>query len=115
MIILSTVGSIKKILFYKMSYFPEPYTHSKKKIKVELDLYNYVTKSDFKNATGGDILKFSKNADLACLKREIDELDFSNLKTTPVDLNTLSNVLKSEVVKKDAYDELVRKIRLILF
>ena len=26
-----------------MSYFPEPYTHGKNKIKVELDLYNYAT------------------------------------------------------------------------
>ena len=26
----------KKILLYKMSYFPEPYTRNKSKIKVEL-------------------------------------------------------------------------------
>ena len=31
-----------------MSYFPEPYTSSKNKIKVRLDLSNYVTKSDLK-------------------------------------------------------------------
>ena len=33
-----------------MSYFPEPYTRSKNKIKVRLDLSNYVTKSDFKKS-----------------------------------------------------------------
>ena len=38
MIIYLIVGLIKKILLYKMSYFPEPYTHSKNKAKVELDL-----------------------------------------------------------------------------
>ena len=38
------VGLIKNVLFYKMSYFPEPYTRSKNKIKVELDLYNYARK-----------------------------------------------------------------------
>ena len=34
-----------------MSYFPR-YGHSKNKIEVELDLPNYATKSDLKNATG---------------------------------------------------------------
>ena len=29
-----------------MSYFLEPHTHSKNKGEVELDLYNYATKSD---------------------------------------------------------------------
>ena len=33
-IIILTVGLIKKILSYKMAYFPEPYTHSKTKIKL---------------------------------------------------------------------------------
>ena len=34
MIIDLIVGEIKKILFYKMSYFPEPCSHSKKKWKL---------------------------------------------------------------------------------
>ena len=29
-----------------MSYFPEPYSHSKNKIRVELDFSNYLTKSN---------------------------------------------------------------------
>ena len=45
-IILLIVGFIEKISLYKMSYFPEPYTCSKNKIKCELDLPNYATKSD---------------------------------------------------------------------
>ena len=52
MIILSIVRLIKKILLYKISYFPESYTHSKNKIKLELDLSNQTTKSDLINATG---------------------------------------------------------------
>ena len=40
MIKLLIVGMIKKILLYKMSYFPEPYNHSTQKIKVKLDLFN---------------------------------------------------------------------------
>ena len=33
---------------YKMSYFPEAYKSCKSKIKVELGLSNYATKSDLK-------------------------------------------------------------------
>ena len=33
-----------------MSFSP-PYSHSKNKIEVELDLSNYATKSDLKNVT----------------------------------------------------------------
>ena len=31
-----------------MSYFPEPCTHSKSKVKVELNLSHYAAKSDLK-------------------------------------------------------------------
>ena len=37
MIIRLIVGLIKRISLYKMSYFPEPYTHRKNKITVKLD------------------------------------------------------------------------------
>ena len=40
--------------------FPEPCTHNKNKMKVELDLPNYATKSDSKGATGIDASKFIK-------------------------------------------------------
>ena len=64
-IIVLTVELIKKILLYKMSYFPEPHTHSKNKIEVELDLSNYATKSDSENATSSVTSKFAKTFDLA--------------------------------------------------
>ena len=38
----------KKISLYKMSYFPEPHTYSRNKIKAELDLSNYAIKQDSK-------------------------------------------------------------------
>ena len=60
MIIHLIVGLIKKILLYKMSYFPEPYTRSKNKIKTELDFSDYAAKSDLKNAIGVDTQKFAK-------------------------------------------------------
>ena len=48
MMIYLSVGLIKKILLYKMSYFPEPYTCSKIEVEVEFNLSNYATKSDVK-------------------------------------------------------------------
>ena len=38
-----------------MSYPLDPYTRSKNRIKAELDLPNYATKSDLKSATGVNI------------------------------------------------------------
>ena len=48
-----------------MSYFPEPYSHNKSKIKVKLDLSNYVTKSNLKGTTGIDTSKFARTVDLS--------------------------------------------------
>ena len=56
-----------------MSYFTKPYTHSKNKIKFELDLSNYTTKSDLKNASGVDTSGFAKKANLTSLKSDVDE------------------------------------------
>ena len=49
---LLIVGLIKKILLYKMSYFLEPYTPGKNKMKFKLDFSTYAAKSDLKNTTG---------------------------------------------------------------
>ena len=78
-----------------MSYFPEPYTRSKKQKKVELDLSNYATKSDLKSQAGVDISKFAKKADLPDLKSETDKLDIDESEITPVDLNKLRGVVKN--------------------
>ena len=44
-------------------------------MKVELDLSNYTTKSNFKNATGFDTLEFPKKIDLVDLESDLDKLD----------------------------------------
>ena len=94
----NSVNSLrKKILFYKMSFFPEPFQHAINKIKIELDLDNYATKSDLKSATCFVTSKFTYNADLVSLKSDVD--DFDALKTVLVDLNKLSNAVKNDVVK----------------
>ena len=74
-----------------MSYFTELYTHSKSKIKVELDLSNYTTKSDIKNATGVDTSSFAKKSYLASLKSDADELDIDKLKNVTSGLDSLKS------------------------
>ena len=101
-IILLTVGFIKKISLYKMSYFPEPYTRRKSKIKVELDLSNYATKSNLKNKISVDISHFAKKTDLPNLKADVDKLDIGKLKY----LTSNASNLKSKVRNLDA-DKLV--------
>ena len=96
--IIRLIVLIKKVLLYKMSYFPEPYTHSRNKRKVELNLPNYATKSDLKGITGINTSKFAKEVDLANLKSNIDKLDIAKLETTPVDLSKLNDIVKIQYV-----------------
>ena len=94
-------------------------------MEVELELSNYATKGDLKNATGVDTSKFAKKNDLASLKSNVDKVDIDKLKNVstnlsnlksrvdksdvaelvpaPVDLNKLNDVVKNDVVKKDVY------------
>ena len=46
---------------------------------------------------------------MASLKSDVHILDIVKLKTTPIDLCKVSNVVKNYVVKKTVYDELVKK------
>ena len=101
-------------------------------MKVELDLSNYATKADFQNATGVDTSKFAKKIEIANLKSDVDKLDIDKLKNVPsdssnlksivdkldvdklvpvpVDLSKLSDVVKNDVVKKDAYNVKIKNI-----
>ena len=56
----------------KMSQnFPKPYKPFWGDIYVKVDLSNYATKSDFKNATGIDTFKFAAKSDPVSLKAEV--------------------------------------------
>ena len=101
-------------------------------MKVELDLSNYVTKAELKNATGVDISKFAKKVDLANLKSNADELDvdkFKNVPTNlsslaikvdklhvdklvpvPVELSKINDALKNDVLKNDVYNSKIKHI-----
>ena len=111
--------------------FPEPNSWGAI-VKVDLDLYNYATKADLKNAARVDISSFAKRTDLANLKSNLDKLDIdkiknvptnsSNLKSkvgklyidklipVPVDLSKLSDAVKNDVVKKDVYHAKIKNI-----
>ena len=61
---------------------------------------NYSAKSDLKEATSNNSLKFAKDVDLTNLKSDADKVHIDKLETVPVDLSKLSNVVKNNVVKK---------------
>ena len=90
-------------------YFP-PYNNPSENIKVELDLSNYATKKDINDITHVDVSGFASKTNLAALKTEVDKIDADKLKTGPVDLVKLSNVVKNEVVKKTDYNTKVTNI-----
>ena len=108
-------------------FFPEPKSLGGK-VKVELDLSNYATKADLKNATGIDTSSFPKNVDSANLKSNLKKLSIDKLKNVPfslsnlkskevdklvpapVDLSKLSDVVKKDVAKKDVYDTKIKNI-----
>ena len=101
-------------------------------MKVELDLSNYATTLDLKNATDVDTSDFVKNIDLADLKSDadklgidklknvpsklsnlkikVDKLDIGKLVPTPVDLSKLSDLVKNDVVKIDVYNAKIKNI-----
>ena len=60
---------------------------------------NYATKDDVKNITHVDVSSYATKTNLAALKGEVDKIDVDKLKTVPVDLAKLSNVVKNDVVK----------------
>ena len=91
-------------------YFPEPYKPFRRDINVKVDLSNYATKTDLKNVSHVDVSSFALKSNLASLKTEVHKIDADKLKTVPVDLAKLSNVVKSDVVKKTEYNKLVTKV-----
>ena len=53
---------------------------------------------------------FASKTNLAALKTEINKIGSDKLKTTPIDLDRLSNLVKNDVVKKTDYNAKVTSI-----
>ena len=114
MMILLTVGLIKKDIVETSEYFSEP--------KSPGGRINCATKAYLKNATGVGTSKFAEKVDsvnlksdvekvdtdklknvssnLSDLKSKMDKLDVDKLVPVPVDLSKLSDVVKNDFVKK---------------
>ena len=92
-------------------YFPKPYKPFGGDINVKVDLSNYATKTDIEDISHVDTSSFALKANLASLKTEVDKLDIDKLVPVPVDFSKLSNVVKSEVVKKTEYNVKILKIK----
>ena len=90
--------------------FPKPYEPFGGDINVKVDLSNYATKTDLKNISHIDVSSYALKSNLASLKTEVDKLDIDKLTSVPIDLATLSNVVKDDVVKKTEYNKLVNKV-----
>ena len=70
-------------------------------------------KTDLKDVTQVDTLRFALKTNLACLKTEVDKFDIDKLAPVPVDLSKLSDVVKNDVVKKAFYGKLAAKVNKI--
>ena len=121
----------KKDITQMSEYSPKPQSFGEV-VKVELDLSNYETKADLKNATGVDTSKFAKKVDSANLKSKFDKLDIDKLEKLPtnwnslkskvdklvpvtVDLSKLSDVVNNGVVKKrcvDVYNAKIKELKI---
>ena len=61
-------------------YCLKPYEPLEGDIDVKLDLPNYATKADLKNATGIDTYNLALKSNLANLKAEVDKIDVKEIK-----------------------------------
>ena len=78
-------------------YFPKPYEPFVGDINVKVDLFNYASKTDLKNATGIDTSKLAVKSDLVSLKAKVGKLGIDKLESVPANLSNL----KSKVDKLD--------------
>ena len=56
------------------SYFSKPYKPFAEDMNVKVDLSNYTTKADLKNAAAVDTSQLATKSDLASLKAEVDKI-----------------------------------------
>ena len=84
-------------------YFPEPYERFVGTAIAEVDLSNYVTKSDLKGVTGIDTSKVASKTALALLKTIVLKLDIDKVIIVSDDLRKLSKVEDKNVIKKKLY------------
>ena len=115
MIVYLIAGLIKissVILLYKKwtSIFQNVMNHLVEMLKLKLS--NHATKEDISNISHIDTSSFALKTSLSSLKTKGDKVDIDKLVPVPVDLSTLSNVVKN-VFENNVYDKLVVKVNSI--
>ena len=106
-----------------MSYYPEPDSHIRDKVKVRKELENAtgIDTSDLAAKINsialkveGDKLDIHKLTNVPTslnnLKTKVNDLDVGKLKTFPVDLKKISDVVDNEVVKNTKCNTLKTKV-----
>ena len=73
----------------------------------------YATKSELKKAIDVNISDLVDLANFKSVVNKVDKLDVNKLKPVPLDLKNVSGAVEKEVVKKDVYDKLVKKVNAI--
>ena len=63
-------------------------------------MFSYATKTDIKNISHIDTLRFALKSNLTNLKTEIDNLDINKFVSVPADLSKLSDLVKNDFFKK---------------
>ena len=81
-------------------YFSKPNEPFGGDINVKVDFSNYAAKTHLKSGIRIDTSKLALKLYLANLKAEVDKIDVDKLKSVPVDLSKLSNVVNNDVVRK---------------
>ena len=81
-------------------YVPKPYEPFEGNINAKVDLSNYATKTDLKNAAGIDTSKIASKSDLVSWKAEVDRIDVDKLKTVPDDLSNLKSTVDKLDIEK---------------
>ena len=101
MVVNLIVGLIKKTQIKMSQYFP-PYRSFGESISIRVNLPNYATKSNLREAKGIDASIFPLKSNLASLKTEVYKLDIDKLLPVLVDVSKLSDAVKYDVVKKNS-------------
>ena len=95
-----------------MSYFPDPGSNIRDKVKVVLDLSIYATKSKLEHTTGVNTSDLAAKKDFTTLEAEIDKLDINTLVNVPTSLNNLkTNVVGLDVGKLKTVPVDLKKIK----
>ena len=77
-----------------MSYYPEPDSCIRVKVKVVLDLSNYATKKELEHATGIGTSDLAAQKFFIALNSEVDTLGITRLTNMPTSLNNLKNKIR---------------------